>query len=509
MTASSRLDIGAGFYPRALSARAVRRMPPAALAGPGRGAILSAMRFVIRGGRPLSGELRISGNKNAVLPMIAASLLTRDEVVLENVPDIRDVDSMLEIAAHLGVEISREDSTLRLRAARIEQDEVPWELCEKTRTSFLFVAPLLHRVGRAKVYPPGGDLIGRRRLDSHFYGLRKLGCEVDASEFELAAPAGMTGDVLFFDEASVTATEHILMAAVLAKGRTEIRNAASEPHVQNLAELLIAMGAQIEGLNSNLLVVHGVEALHGARCRVEGDHIEAGSFLALAAATGGSISVTGTRRGHYWMIHRVFERFGLALELQADRISLPAGQMPRIQPDAGGHVPRVDDGPWPQFPSDLMSAMVVLATQSEGTRPVLREAVREPAVLRRSAGPDGREHRRLRSAPRDRHGPDPAGRPDGAQPRHPRGHGADDRRPVRHAAAEHRAERRDRRPRLRGHRAQAARPGRRHRARSGLSGARSRPPPAARTTRTSARPRLAARFGSAGGPGAAMACTPS
>jgi UDP-N-acetylglucosamine 1-carboxyvinyltransferase len=324
-------------------------------------------RFVIRGGKPLSGEVRISGNKNAVLPMIAASLLTHEEVVLENVPDIRDVDSMLEIAAHLGVEISREGATLRLRAARIEQDEVPWELCEKTRTSFLFAAPLLHRVGRAKVYPPGGDLIGRRRLDAHFYGLRKLGCDVDEAEFEIAAPAGMNGDVLFFDEASVTATEHILMAAVLAKGRTEIRNAASEPHVHNLAELLIAMGAQIEGLHSNLLVIHGVESLHGARCRVEGDHIEAGSYLALAAATGGSVRVTGTRRSHYWMIHRVFERFGLALDLQPEEILLPPGRVPRIQLDVGGRIPRVDDGPWPQFPSDLMSAMVVLATQSEGT----------------------------------------------------------------------------------------------------------------------------------------------
>jgi len=324
-------------------------------------------RFVIRGGRPLSGEIRVSGNKNAVLPMIAASLLTADEVVLDNVPDIRDVDSMLEIAAHLGVEISRQDTSLRLRAARIEQDEVPWELCEKTRTSFLFTAPLLHRVGRAKLYPPGGDLIGRRRLDAHFYGLRKLGCEVDEAEFEMAAPAGMSGDVLFFDEASVTATEHILMAAVLAKGRTEIRNAASEPHVHNLAELLIAMGAQIEGLNSNLLVIYGVASLHGARCRVEGDHIEAGSYLALAAATGGSVKVTGTRRGHYWMIHRVFERFGLALDLQAEEIVLSAGGPPRIQLDAGERIPRVDDGPWPQFPSDLMSAMVVLATQSEGT----------------------------------------------------------------------------------------------------------------------------------------------
>ncbi len=324
-------------------------------------------RFVIRGGRPLSGEIRVSGNKNAVLPMIAASLLTSDEVVLTNVPDIRDVASMLEIASHLGVEVSRDGPELRLRAARIDVDEIPWELCEKTRTSFLFVAPLLHRVGRARVYPPGGDLIGRRRLDAHFYGLRKLGCEVDHEQLELAAPAGMSGDLLFFDEASVTATEHILMAAVLAKGRTEIRNAASEPHVQNLAELLIAMGARISGLGSNVLVVEGVAELGGARCAVEGDHIEAGSYLALGAATGGEVRVTGTRRGHYWMIHRVFEKLGVELEIEADSVRVPGGQTPQVRPDAGGHIPRIDDGPWPQFPSDLMSAMVVLATQVEGT----------------------------------------------------------------------------------------------------------------------------------------------
>ncbi|MCE2390163.1 MAG: UDP-N-acetylglucosamine 1-carboxyvinyltransferase [Proteobacteria bacterium] len=324
-------------------------------------------RFEIHGGRPLSGTVRASGNKNAALPMIAASLLTSEPVELTNVPDIRDVDAMLEIAAHLGVEIERQGDRLRLRAASVDRDEIPRELCERVRTSFLFVAPLLHRRGRAKAHPPGGDLIGRRRLDAHFYGLEKLGCRVDSAEMELAAPAGMSGDLLFFDEASVTATEHILMAAVLADGRTEIRNAASEPHVQNLAELLSGMGARIDGLGSNVLVVHGVSELHGASCRIEADHIEAGSYLALAAATGGDVRVEGTRRSHYWMIHRVFERFGLELEIGPDYVRLPPGQKPRVQPDRGGYTPRVDDGPWPQFPSDLMSAMVVLATQSEGS----------------------------------------------------------------------------------------------------------------------------------------------
>jgi UDP-N-acetylglucosamine 1-carboxyvinyltransferase len=324
-------------------------------------------RLVIRGGRPLRGEMRVSGNKNAVLPMIAASLLTREEVVLDNAPEIRDVDAMLAIAAHLGVRVAREGPSLRLQADRVDQDEVPWELCERVRTSFLFAAPLLHRLGRARVHPPGGDLIGRRRLDAHLYGLRKLGCEVDPEELEMSAVGGMSGDTLFFDEASVTATEHILMAAVLAKGRTEIRNAASEPHVQSLAELLIGMGAQIEGVGTNVLVIHGVPELHGARIRIEGDHIEAGSYLALAAATGGELTVSGTRRSHYWMIHRVFERLGVELEIGAEQIRLPGGQRARVRPDLGNRMPRIDDGPWPQFPSDLMSAMVVLATQTEGS----------------------------------------------------------------------------------------------------------------------------------------------
>jgi UDP-N-acetylglucosamine 1-carboxyvinyltransferase len=324
-------------------------------------------RFVIHGGRPLGGEIQASGNKNAVLPMLAACLLTDDAVVLENVPAIRDVDSMLRILDHLGVEIAREGDTLRLRAREVGETEISRELCEETRTSFLMVGPLLARFGRVKVWPPGGDEIGRRRLDAHFYGLRALGAEVDEEELEFRAPAGLSGRTLFFDEPSVTATEHILMTAVLAKGTSVLLNAASEPHVQDLAKLLIAMGARIEGLNTDTLTVTGVERLGGARHRVVSDHVEAGSYLALAAATGGEIVVRDTVRAHYWMIHRVFERFGLHLELERDAVRLPGGQTPRIRPDAGGAVPRVDDGPWPQFPSDLMSAMIVLATQSEGS----------------------------------------------------------------------------------------------------------------------------------------------
>lgn len=324
-------------------------------------------RFVIHGGRPLEGEIRASGSKNAVLPMIAAALLTDEEIVLENVPSIVDVDVMLEIAGYLGAEVSRLDDRVTIRAANLTPCDLPPELCERVRTSVLFVAPLLHRLGRAKLHPPGGDGIGRRRLDTHFYGLRQLGATVDDREFDFRAPRRLEGAKIFFDEASVTATEHILMAAVVAGGTTTILNAASEPHVMDLAKMLISMGAKIDGLHTNTLTIEGVERLRGSTHRVVSDHIEVASYLALAAATKGGITIHDTVRGHYWMMHRVFERFGIELEIKSDRIVMPSGQTPRIQTDAGGAIPTVDDGPWPQFPTDMMSPLLVLATQSEGT----------------------------------------------------------------------------------------------------------------------------------------------
>jgi UDP-N-acetylglucosamine 1-carboxyvinyltransferase len=324
-------------------------------------------RFVIHGGRPLSGELSVSGNKNAALPIIAATLLTDEEVVLENVPQLRDVLNMLAILEHLGAEVDLDGNEVRVRTRDVRQTEIPWELCEQTRTSFLYVAPLLSRCGRARVCPPGGDLIGRRRLDPHFYGLRLLGAEVDEDEFSFTAPGRLRGRRLFFDEASVTATEHLLMAAVQAEGITTILNAASEPHVQDLGRMLVAMGARIEGLGTNTIKVEGVERLGGARHRIISDHIEAGSYLALAAATGGAVTVHGTARRHYWMMRRVFERFGLDLELGLHHVRVDGSRRARVQREAGGATPRVDDGPWPQFPSDMMSPMLVLATQAEGT----------------------------------------------------------------------------------------------------------------------------------------------
>lgn len=324
-------------------------------------------RFVIHGGKVLSGQITPGGNKNAALPILAATLLTEEEVTLENVPGIRDVAVMLEILSVLGADVKREGAKVRIRARDVKTSTIPRELCEKVRTSFLLVAPLLHRRGHARLAPPGGDAIGRRRLDAHFYGLRTLGVEVDELAMEFRADGPLEGKSMFFDEASVTATEHLLMAAVLARGETTILNAASEPHVQDLAKMLRKMGAHIRGIGTNTLTIEGVERLKGCRHRIESDHIEVGSYLALVAATGGELLVRDTVKSHYWMIRRVFERFSIELDLEKDSIRLRGGQRPRVVRDVGGAMPRVDDGPWPQFPSDLMSAMLVLATQAEGT----------------------------------------------------------------------------------------------------------------------------------------------
>jgi len=324
--------------------------------------------LIIEGEARISGRVRIGGNKNAALPMIAALLLTDEEVVLENVPDILDVRTMLDIAGELGAEFTFEGHTLRFRCPDVKTTSISRELCARNRTSILFAAPLLARCGRAELYPPGGDVIGRRRLDGHFYGLCKLGAVMTGEEtYRFDAPPGLAGRELFLDEASVTATEQILIAAATARGTTTLYNAAGEPHVRDLADLLNAMGAKISGAGSNTVEITGVEKLHGCRHRVVGDHIEAGSFLALAAATGGEITVEGTQVRHYWMLRRVFERLGVRMELQGDRIFLPGGQDRIIESDFGGHIPQISDGPWPQYPSDMMSCTIVAATQCRGT----------------------------------------------------------------------------------------------------------------------------------------------
>lgn len=324
--------------------------------------------FEIEGGVALRGTVRASGNKNAILPMIAACILTDQEMILENVPDIIDVRHMLDVIVELGGKVERSGERVSVHLAHVNKSEISQALCNKVRTSILCVAPLLHRTGKARLYPPGGDVIGRRRLDTHFYGLQKLGAtmELDGS-YDFAVPSRLTGADLFFDEPSVTGTEHILMAAAVADGHTIIRNAACEPHVQDLAHMLNAMGARISGIGTNQLDIDGVPSLHGTTHRVCHDHVEAASYLALAAATGGEIKVEGTDLHAYWMCKRVFATLGVKIELYKDHIHLPAEQELRVTRDYDGSIPVIGDGPWPQFATDQMSCMITLATQVQGS----------------------------------------------------------------------------------------------------------------------------------------------
>jgi len=325
--------------------------------------------FCIEGGAKISGTIKVNGNKNAALPMIAACLLTDEEVVLNNVPDIIDVNVMLQAASELGADVSFSNNQLRIKAANFTTTDISHELSSKIRTSMLFCAPLLVRCGKASLWPPGGDVIGRRRLDAHFYGLGGLGATIEAESlpFKFSASQRLVGKDLFLDEASVTATEHIMMAAVCADGITHIRNAAAEPHVTDLANLLNGMGAKITGLDTNTLIIEGVEKLHGTEHTVVEDHIEAASFMSMAAATGGDITLTGIHSRNYWMTRRIFERLGVHFDLEPNTIHVPGDQEMVIKPDFGNAIPVISDGPWPQFPSDMMSCSIVMATQAHGT----------------------------------------------------------------------------------------------------------------------------------------------
>ena len=325
--------------------------------------------LIIKGRQTLGGTLRVGGNKNAVLPMIAALMLTDEPCVLRNVPDILDVRTMLEIAVHLGAEVSFEKNTLSFRRPKVVRTDVPKELCALNRTSILFAGPLLARCGRVELGRPGGDSIGRRRLDGHFYGLENLGAKFseDASFRFTRQGKRLQGRELFLDEPSVTATEQIISAAVTAEGTTTLYNAACEPHVGDLAEMLNKMGARISGIGSNILTIEGVEKLHGVEHEVIFDHINAGSFVALAAATGDDLTIEGVRPRSFWMLRRVYERLGINVGLYDNRITVSADQSRQIKYDSGGPFLQISDGPWPQFPTDMMSCTIVAATQCRGT----------------------------------------------------------------------------------------------------------------------------------------------
>ena len=324
--------------------------------------------LVIEGMQPLNGEISVSGNKNAILPIIAASILTDKKVIIHNVPRIIDVFSMLEIFEYLGGAVKFEGSILELEARDIKYYDIPEHLCEKLRASILFIAPLLYRTNKVKLTPPGGDVIGRRRLDTHFYGLIQLGVSLDIQEkYFYLEHNGLEGKYLLLDEPSVTATEQILMASVYSKGKTTLYNVACEPHVQDLCVFLNKIGAKIFGIGTNSLVVEGVECFTGIEHTIGHDYIEAGSYLALVAACGGCLKVNNVSPEPYLMIKSVFERLGVHLEISSESIYLSSEQERKIKPDFDGSISTISDGPWPQFPSDLMSMIILLSTQCYGS----------------------------------------------------------------------------------------------------------------------------------------------
>jgi UDP-N-acetylglucosamine 1-carboxyvinyltransferase len=327
-------------------------------------------KFVIRGGEPLSGEITAAGNKNAALPILAACLLTDEELVLSNVPRIRDTETQIAVLEQLGVRATwSSDNELRLQADGVTATAPDEALAAKIRASFLLAGPLLARFGEARMPPPGGDFIGRRRLDPHLDAFLDMGARVEGERWiEISAPAdGLKPCAIFMDEPSVMGTENALMAAALTEGPTTIANAACEPHVQDLARLLVKMGAQIDGIGSNVMTVHGRDRLGGAEHRVCADHIEVASFMALAAATGGDLRIRDAEPDDLITIRRHFRRLGLESEIEGTTVVVPPEQALAVRDDVGDAIPKIDDGPWPAFPADLTSIALALATQAAGT----------------------------------------------------------------------------------------------------------------------------------------------
>src|ERR1700704_287815 len=326
-------------------------------------------RFIVEGGTPLRGEIRPAGNKNEALPLIAAALLTAEPVTLHNVPRIRDVRGMLEIASALGAKVEELDpQTIRITAADLKGVQIPASLSREIRASLLFAAPLVARLKRARLGPPGGGVLGRRRNDTHFLALRALGAELDVSSGGYGLhTGGLVGADILLDEPSVTATENALMAAVLAKGRTVIRNAASEPHVQQLGIALMKMGARMVGVGTNTITIDGTERLKGIEHTILSDHMEVGSLIGAAAMTHGEITIKNAVPQYLRMTRMVFKRLGVETEAQGDDLLVKASGKLMIEHDLGGAIPKVQSQVWPGFPTDLTSIAIACATQAEGT----------------------------------------------------------------------------------------------------------------------------------------------
>jgi UDP-N-acetylglucosamine 1-carboxyvinyltransferase len=328
-----------------------------------------AERFIVEGGRRLEGTIRPGGNKNAALPILAACLLTDEVVLLKNLPDIQDVRVMLEIMEGLGASVERLEANVVRIEAKGEIGSTPdIELSKKIRASILLAGPLLARCGRVSVAKPGGDAIGRRRVDTHLLALEALGAQIEVSAYEYRMEArALKGRKMFLDEASVTATENAIMAAVLAEGETSIYNAAAEPHVQDLCHLLNKMGAQIEGIATNSLRITGVDTLHGCEFYINSDHIEVGSYIGLAAVTRSELLIEDGVPEHMYAVRHMLEKLGVDIRIEGKNIRVPKEQELRVRYDIGAAVPKIDDGPWPLFPADLLSIMIIIATQAEGT----------------------------------------------------------------------------------------------------------------------------------------------
>jgi UDP-N-acetylglucosamine 1-carboxyvinyltransferase len=324
--------------------------------------------FIIEGGFPLRGEVWPSGNKNAAQPILAATLLTDEPVTIRNLPDILDVRTMLALLADLGASITQHDRhTVTVCAAGVRKAALDPELAKRIRGSLLLVGPLLARLGEARLCAPGGCVIGRRGIGTHLRAFEALGAQTQFNgSYFVRAPKLRAGEV-FLEEASVTGTENAIMAACLAKGHTTILNAACEPHVQDLCHFLNSLGAHIEGIGSNVLHIEGVERLRGGECEIQPDHTEVGSFIGLAAVTRGEIRIHNAVPQHLRMIRLVFERLGVRTLVQGQDLFVPADQELKAQPTPDGSIPKVDDGVWPAFPTDMMSIALLVATQCEGT----------------------------------------------------------------------------------------------------------------------------------------------
>lgn len=328
---------------------------------------MASVKYIVDGGARLSGSIEPAGNKNAALPIIAACLLTDHPVTLTNVPRIRDTETLVELLRSVGASAEwTARNTLAIHAAELRTDDLDPVLCAKIRASILLAGPLLARRGHVILPPPGGDVIGRRRVDTHFLAFEQLGATVSASDRYEFRAVQLVGADVFLDEPSVTATENALMAAVAARGTTVLRNAASEPHVQDLARFLVALGAEIEGIGTNTVSVHGPATLRGARHRIGADHIEVGSFIGLAAVTQSPLRILNAGVEHLRSVRMGFERLGVSCSVDGDDLVVPGDQSREIRTDLGGHVPKLEDQPWPAFPADLMSIAIVTATQCTG-----------------------------------------------------------------------------------------------------------------------------------------------